>query len=193
MKWRAAAEGAGHLVNEARADQGDPVSLRPAASRCERMCLRSRSLPDPMLSSLNSPLFGISNSGQLWTLLLLAKVVFGIRQGNQSSHSARSHRDQGDGRPGLCGRKESLMRSLCRKKQRRGSGSGPEDNNPDFHPTNESYQRLVDKDDCKSSSVSRCDGSKRRFALCVSSEVQRWRGSQNGSEHGNKGARRAVA
>jgi hypothetical protein len=96
------------------------------------MCLRIRSLPDPLSSSLNSPLFGISHSDQLWTLLVLARVVFGIRQPNQSSNSALSDREQGDGRPSLCG-KASIMISLCRKQAPEWvSGSGPEDSNLDF-------------------------------------------------------------
>jgi hypothetical protein len=55
------------------------------------------------------------------------------------------------------------MISLLQRRHQSGvSGSGPEDNNLDFHwsnrmprlhPANESYQRLIDKDDCKSSSV----------------------------------------
>lgn len=110
--------------------------------------------------------------------------------------------ESGDGRPSLCGR-ESTMISPCRKRHQSGSRVlDPRTTTwpftdpikcPRLNPTNESYQRLVDKDDCKSSSVSRCDGSKGRFAFCICSEVQRWCGSQGISEHGNKGARRAVA
>jgi hypothetical protein len=92
------------------------------------------------------------------------------------------------------------MISLCRKAPEWVSGSGPEDNFltcliecPRLNPTNKSYQPWVDKDDCRSSSGSRCDGSKGLLALYICSEVRRWRGSQGISEHGSKGARRAVA
>lgn len=97
-----------------------PRLLHRVANGPNMMCLRIRSFRDPMSSSLNSPLFGTSHSGQLWTLLLLARVVFGIRQPNQSSNSALSDRDQGDGRPSLCG-KESLKILLCRKRHQSGS------------------------------------------------------------------------
>jgi hypothetical protein len=145
MEWRATAEGACHLVNEARADQGDPVSLRPAASRREPMCLRIRSLPDPMLSSLNSPLFGILNSGQLWTLLLLAKVVFGIRQDNQSSHSALKSQGSRRRASRLLRKREHHAFALRKKSTRGGSGSGPEDNNLDFHRSNRMSAMAFDK------------------------------------------------